>query len=162
MLARVLDTGNIAAFGYIAAEADRHRGVPDLAAADALLDRLHLAAAAADWETYFSLYHPTAHFIGTDAAEDWDVDTFRRYAEATRGWTYHPRSRVFYRPRPDVVMFHELLDNARYGTSRGSGALVWDDGNLQIAQYHLTFPIPNDLAGELTQRVRAYEAGRRE
>jgi tetratricopeptide (TPR) repeat protein len=157
MLERVLATGNWPAFGYIAAEADRHRGVPDLAAAGATLDALHRAASEADWPAYFALYHPAARFLGTDAAEDWDLATFRAYAEASQGWTYTPRSRRLYRPAGDVVMFHELLDHARYGTSRGSGALVWTDGGMRIAQYHLTFPIPNALAREITQEVRAFE-----
>jgi tetratricopeptide (TPR) repeat protein len=159
MLLRVLGTGNWPAFGYIAAEADRARGVPDVAAANAVLDTLHQAASEGAWETYFSLYHPTAHFLGTDAGEDWDVPTFRRYAEGREGWTYVPRSRVLYRPSPQVVMFHELLDNEAYGTSRGSGGLVWTEEGLRVTQYHLTFPIPNGLAGELTERIRAFEEG---
>lgn len=161
MRERVLATGHWPAFAYIAAEADRHRGVPDLAAAHEVLDTLHAAAARADWETYFGLYHPTARFLGTDAGEDWDMASFRAYAATSSGWTYTLRERALYRPRPDVVMFHELLDNAKYGTSRGSGALVWTDhGRLRIAQYHLTFPIPNAVAREVTERIRAFEAGR--
>ncbi|MEO0423606.1 MAG: nuclear transport factor 2 family protein [Pseudomonadota bacterium] len=158
MLARVVATGNWPAFGYIAAEADRARGVPDLAAASAVLDALHTAASEADWDRYFSLYHPAARFLGTDATEDWDIPTFRAYASATDGWTYTLRDRALYRPVEDVVMFHELLDNAKYGTSRGSGALVWAEGRLLITQYHLTFPIPNDLADAFTEEIRAYEA----
>lgn len=158
MLGRVLATGNWPAFGYIAAEADRARGVPDLAAAGAVLDTLHSAASRADWRRYFSLYHPTARFLGTDATEDWDIPTFRAYASATEGWTYTLRDRALYQPVEDVVMFHELLDNAKYGTSRGSGALVWEEGRLLITQYHLTFPIPNDLAEAFTARIRAHEA----
>ncbi|MEM9388121.1 MAG: nuclear transport factor 2 family protein [Pseudomonadota bacterium] len=158
MLERVLDSGNWPAFGYMAAEADRARGVPDLAAAGAVLDTLHTAAANADWVRYFDLYHPTARFLGTDATEDWDIPTFQAYASATDGWTYTLRDRVLYRPAEDVVMFHELLDNAKYGTSRGSGALVWEGGRLLVAQYHLTFPIPNDLAEAFTQRIQAHEA----
>jgi tetratricopeptide (TPR) repeat protein len=158
LLDRVRETGNWPAFGYIAAEADAHRGVPDLQAAEATLDALHQAASDADWDRYFSLYHPTARFLGTDAGEDWDMAALRRYALATDGWTFTPRSRSLYRPTPDVVMFHELLDNATYGTSRGSGALVWTDEGLKVTQYHLTFPMPNALADELTGRIREYEA----
>lgn len=157
VLERVLATGYWPAFGYIAAEADRHRGVPDLAAAGHVLDTLHRAAARGDWNTYFDLYHPTAHFLGTDAGEDWEIAEFRRYAEGREGWRYTPRSRALYRPSPDVVMFHEILDSPVYGTSRGSGGLVWTDEGLRITQYHLTFPIPNALAREITARIRAEE-----
>ncbi len=157
MLERVLASGNWPAFGYIAAEADRARGVPDLAAARATLDELHATASSADWDRYFALYHPTARFLGTDAGEDWDIPTFRAYASKTQGWTYTLRDRSLYGPGGETVLFHELLDNAKYGTSRGSGALVWEEGQLLIAQYHLTFPIPNDLAAEFTEQIKAYE-----
>jgi hypothetical protein len=30
----------------------------------------------------------------------------------------------------------------------------------KVAQYALTFPIPNDLAKDMTERVKAYEAKR--
>ena len=45
-----------------------------------------------------------------------------------------------------------------YGTSRGTGVLVKRPDGWKVAQYALTFPIPNDLAGEMTARIRAHEA----
>jgi hypothetical protein len=40
----------------------------------------------------------------------------------------------------------------------GTGVLVRDeDGEWKIAQYALTFPMPNDLAEELTARIREFE-----
>ena len=51
-----------------------------------------------------------------------------------------------------------MLDSQSYGTSRGTGVLVLDeDGAWKIAQYALTFPMPNDLATELTGRIRGFE-----
>jgi len=129
------------------------------------LDALHAAAAAADGERYFALFAPDAVFIGTDAAERWTVEQFRGYAlplfARGTGWVYRPRERritLAGLPCACIAWFDELLDSQNYGTSRGTGVLVRDeDGEWKIAQYALTFPIPNDLAEELTGRIRDFE-----
>lgn len=129
------------------------------------LDALHAAAAAADGERYFALFAPDAVFIGTDATERWTLEQFRGYAlplfARGTGWVYRPRERhitLASLPCACIAWFDELLDSQSYGTSRGTGVLVRDDsGAWKIAQYALTFPIPNDMAEELTGRIRAYE-----
>jgi hypothetical protein len=129
------------------------------------LDRLHAAAAKADGAAYFALFAPDAVFIGTDASERWPIAAFRNYAEARfaagEGWTYTPRERhvtVAAIPCGCIAWFDELLDNAKYGTSRGSGVLIKTGQDWKIEQYALTFPIPNDMAAELTNRIKAFEA----
>ena len=129
------------------------------------LDALHAAAAAADGERYFALFAPDAVFIGTDAAERWTLEQFRDYASPLfargSGWVYRPRERhitLAGLPCACIAWFDELLDSQSYGTSRGTGVLVRDDdGAWKIAQYALTFPMPNDLATELTGRIRGFE-----
>lgn len=131
------------------------------------LDALHAAAAVADGERYFALFAPDAVFIGTDATERWTLAQFRAYAlplfARGTGWVYRPRERhvtLAALPCACIAWFDELLDSRSYGTSRGTGVLVrGEDGDWRIAQYALTFPIPNDLADELTARIRAVEAG---
>ena len=56
-----------------------------------------------------------------------------------------------------VIDLDEALWNDKYGESRGTGALRREDGEWRIAHYSLTFPIPNDLAAEVTARIRASE-----
>jgi len=129
----------------------------------AVLDAFHAAAARADGPAYFNLFAPDAVFIGTDAAERWSLGEFRAYAAPLfsqgKGWTYRPRDRTVVLGLDDEsAWFDELLDNESYGTSRGSGVLQRIHGRWLIAQYHLTFPIPNDLAKEMTGRIKAYEA----
>ena len=130
----------------------------------ATLDALHSAASRADGRAYFDLYTPDAVFIGTDASERWTLPEFRAYAEPHfskgKGWTYKPRTRHFQSRHacPNVVWFDELLDSENYGTSRGTGVLVRGAGGWKVAQYALTFPIPNDLAKEFTARIKAHEA----
>lgn len=125
-----------------------------------VLDDFHTAASVADWERYFDLMTEDAIFIGTDAAERWDKPTFRSYAQKARnGWTYAVRSRnIHIGPDGTTAWFYELLDNSKYGTSRGTGVLIRGVSGWKIAQYHLTFPLPNDLAAEITAKIKAFEA----
>lgn len=136
----------------------------------AALDALHAAAARADGAAYFALFAPEAVFIGTDAAERWTLAEFRAYAEPYfaqgKGWTYIPRSgtrHVALVPGAPgrVAFFEELLDNEKYGTCRGTGVARLDGGAWRVCQYHLTFPIPNDLAAKVTGEIKAFERGER-
>lgn len=135
----------------------------DGAEAGQVLDAFHAAAARADEPGYFGLFAPDAVFIGTDVSERWTVEQFHAYAApafaAGNGWVYRPRSRhVSVADCACVAWFDEVLDSQAYGTARGSGVLVAKDGAWRIAQYALTFPIPNDLAKDVTDRIKAYEA----
>ena len=127
--------------------------------AAAVLDKLHQAATRADWDTYFSLYLPEAVFIGTDATEHWSMSEFEGYARPTDGWEYTVKNRVFVSVKTQnndrVLMFDELLDSASYGHSRGTGTLIKTDSGWKIAQYHLSFPIPNEIAKEITARIKS-------
>ncbi len=131
----------------------------------AVLDQLHAAASKADGPTYFGLYTPDAVFIGTDATERWSMLQFRAYAEPYfakgHGWTYVPRERHVILAPVDcrcVAWFDELLDSKSYGTARGAGVLVKGADGWKISQYVLSFPIPNDVADEVTARIKAFEA----
>lgn len=122
------------------------------------LDAYHGAAAQADWKTYFGLLSEDAIFLGTDASERWDKPTFRAYAEPTKGWTYVVTERhINFTPDGNSAWFDELLTNAKYGTSRGTGILIRSETGWKISQYHLTFPIPNDLADGITQQIQVFE-----
>lgn len=139
----------------------------DVAEVEAVLDAFHQAASDADGSTYFGLFHPEGVFLGTDATERWSVEEFRAYAEpyfsAGRGWTYVPVERhVVVSPKGEVAWFDERLMNDGLGQTRGSGVLLLVDGEWKVAQYNLTIPVPNALAGEFVDRIRQLdgEAGR--
>ena len=131
----------------------------DLGAINAVLDEFHDAAAAGDWARYFALMSDDGVFLGTDAGERWPKSEFQRYAQASDGWVYRPTER-----NVDVTFdgmsawFDELLDSQSYGTSRGTGILVKSAEGWRIAQYHLTFPIPNALVREITDQIKVFEA----
>ena len=128
--------------------------------AGAVLDRFHLAASKAQFNDYFALFTPDAVFIGTDASERWTVEQFKAYAkphfDKGRGWTYSKVERhVNVSADGRHASFDELLDNTALGRCRGTGVLRLVDGQWRIEQYHLTIPVPNELADELVKRIRS-------
>lgn len=128
-------------------------------AVDGTLDHFHQAATKADGKTYFGFFAPEGVFMGTDATERWTVEEFKQYAmghfDQGKGWTYSPRNRhVNLSPAGDVAWFDELLDNKNYGVCRGSGVLRKVSGAWKISQYHLTIPLPNDLAVTIVKLIR--------
>ncbi|MCG8413270.1 MAG: nuclear transport factor 2 family protein [Pseudomonadales bacterium] len=133
------------------------QGSDELAVA-AVLDQYHQAAAAGDWEVYFDLMSEDGVFLGTDAGERWPKEVFREYAGNRSGWLYTPRERnINFTPDGNTAWFDEILDSASYGTSRGTGVLIRTAAGWKISQYHLTFPIPNALAREVTDQIKALE-----
>ena len=123
------------------------------------LDTLHAAAAAANWETYFNQYTADAIFIGTDAGERWDMPTFKSFASNTKGWDYKLQNRhIILGQHGNTAWFDEITHNAKYGTSRGTGVLIRSKSGWKVTQYHLTFPIPNDLAKGITEQIQSFEA----
>ncbi|MCP4899916.1 MAG: nuclear transport factor 2 family protein [bacterium] len=130
-----------------------------------VLDSLHQAASDADGKLYFSLFGEDAIYMGTDASERWTVEEFQAYAEPHfsqgRGWTYVAKERhVYVAIDGATAWFDEILWNDSYGTCRGTGVLVLVDGNWRISQYHLTFPIPNDLAKDFTAQIKEFESAK--
>lgn len=127
----------------------------------AVLDRLHETASAADGAAYFDLFTPDARFIGTDAEERWSLEEFRAYAAPYfaqgRGWTYEPTARTVSIADIDcrcVAWFDEVLAHASYGVLRGSGALRLTDDGWKVAQYVLSFAVPNDDAEAVVGVIR--------
>jgi ketosteroid isomerase-like protein len=134
---------------------------PDEAAVAAVLDDWHAAAAAADEARYFAHFAPGAVFLGTDAAERWTVEEFRRYAHPYfakgKAWSFKAVERhVSFSPDRSVAWFDERLDTPNLGPARGSGVLVRAAGAWKIAHYDLSVPIPNALLKEIKERIEAH------
>lgn len=134
----------------------------------AVLDGLHVAASKADGPAYFGSYTPDAIFIGTDVTERWTLPQFQAYAQPSfsqgKGWTYAARERHISIAPVDcrcVAWFDEVLDSKSYGTARGSGTLVKTPDGWRVSQYVLSFPIPNDIADDVTAKIKAFEAGKK-
>lgn len=132
-------------------------------AVDAALTAFHDAASRADGAAYFNLLSDDAIYLGTDADERWTVEEFRAFAEPYfskgRGWTYTATTRnIVVGPDGSTAWFDELLWNESYGTCRGTGVLLSTPDGWRIAQYHLTFPVPNELAKAVVAQIREHEA----
>lgn len=135
-----------------------HAG-PNEDGANKLLDSFHSAASKAQFDTYFATFSPDGVFIGTDATERWTVAQFKAYAkphfDKGRGWTYSVVERnLNVSADGRHASFDELLDNASLGRCRGTGVLRMVDGQWRVEQYHLTIPVPNELATDFVKRIR--------
>lgn len=147
----------------------RNQHVPEVTPeqqAAATLDAFHAAAARADEVAYFDLLTDDAVFLGTDPAERWPKEAFRawsaQYFAGESAWTYRAVQRnLTFSPRGDVAWFDEVVHNEKYGDLRGSGVLVRNphpargtiDHAWKIAQYNLTFMVPNDLSAQYLELV---------
>ena len=142
----------------------RQAGTMDRAYISRMLDAMHEAASKADGETYFSYYDDGAVFMGTQADERWAMREFKEYAlprfAEGKGWTYVPTTRHIYLNEEGTAgWFDEYLDNEKYGTCRGSGAVIKKNFEWKIVQYNLTVPIPNDLLPGVVEMIREHNKG---
>ena len=131
---------------------------PPIAPIAQALDSFHAAAAAADEERYFGHFAPNGVFLGTDPTERWPVEEFRAWARphfaSGKGWAYHAIERhIDIAPGGECAWFDEVVRNATYGDLRGTGVVLLLDGEWKIAQYNLTFLIPNDDAAAVLELI---------
>jgi hypothetical protein len=136
---------------------------------EALLDAFHAAASDSDLDAYFGCFSEHGHFLGTEATERWSANEFYDYArphfQAKQGWKYIPQSRSVQHHMDSFCTFDELLEavaSREFSTVRGTGSLICQQGHWFIAAYHLTFPVPNEIAVEVCQRIKQYEFGEAE
>jgi len=123
------------------------------------LDALHERAAVADFAGYFDLYAQDAVFMGTDRTEYWPLTDFKAYTKPHfaegNGWTYVPIERHIH-TNGRTAWFEERLQNEKYGEVRGTGVLIQTTTGWKVAQYNLALPLPNELFGDIAQRVIDY------
>jgi hypothetical protein len=125
-----------------------------------VLDDWHHAAAVADEARYFGHFAPNGVFMGTDAAERWNVTDFRVWAKSAfarkSAWAFTAHDRhVQFSVDGKTAWFDEKLDTPNMGPCRGSGVLVLMNGEWKIAQYNLAVPIPNGLLKGIVGEIAA-------
>ncbi len=110
------------------------------------IDKWHAAAANAQLEEYFSVMTKDAVFIGTDATEYWQGDSFKvfckPYFDKGKAWTFTPISRNIYFANSNMAWFDELL-STQMKICRGSGIMVLENNTWKIKHYVLSMTIPN-------------------
>ena len=115
----------------------------------AMLDSFNIAAAKADFKTYFNFYTEDAIFIGTDASERWDKKAFMDYAkphfDKGKAWNFTSLERhIYFDKKGSFAWFDELL-KTQMKICRGSGVIVKQGNNWKVQQYVLSASIPNDI-----------------
>jgi ketosteroid isomerase-like protein len=138
----------------------------DQARIAASFDQLDAAATGADATAYLGRLDPDLIWIGNDISERWTYDAFegfvRPYFERGEGWTYSARERqIVMSPDPCecLAWVDQVLDSETYGTAVSTAVMRRSDtGDWRIWRNALTYPIPNDLAHDMTVEIQAWEA----
>ena len=117
--------------------------------------------------TMINLFAEDAVFLGTDASERWTKKQFQAYArphfQKGQGWNYRASERnVRVDPKGEYAWFDELLTNRKLGQCRGSGLLRRVEGEWKVVLYDLSIPIPNELAEEVVEKIKARETPKSE
>ena len=119
------------------------------------LNHWHQAAAAANFEDYFSDLTEDAIFIGTDATENWDKNAFKAFAkpyfDKGQAWNFTPIDRhIYFSEDGKTAWFDELLDT-HMKICRGSGVLIKIKNKWMIKHYVLSMTIPNENIDEVVK-----------
>jgi ketosteroid isomerase-like protein len=131
----------------------------------AVLTDFHAAAAEGDADRYFGHMAPDAVFFGTDASERWPYDEYvallRPYFEQGAKLESEPVAQnVYVSEDGKFAWFDERLEKPRYGEMRGTGVLRRTDDGWKLVQFHLTYPVPNEVLTDVVKLVRAAKKGR--
>jgi SnoaL-like domain len=114
-----------------------------------LLDGFNIAAAKADYNTYFNYFDDDAIFIGTDATERWNKQAFmiwaKPYFDKKTTWNFTTLQRhIYIDTASNIAWFDELLET-QMKICRGSGVLKKQENEWKIKQYVLSTSVPNKI-----------------
>lgn len=118
-----------------------------------MLDNFNLAAAKADFKTYFEFFADESTFIGTDATEVWDKKEFMAWAkphfDKKKTWDFTSLKRnIYFSKDGKLAWFDELLDT-QMKICRGSGVVEKINGQWKVKQYVLSMTVPNDVVDKV-------------
>lgn len=125
------------------------------------LDSMHLDAGNADYNAYFNRYDEEAAFVGTDAKEYWEIDSFKIWAkpffDRGKAWNFTCLERkIHWNETGNLVWFYETL-STQMKLCRGSGVLERKNNQWKIKQYVLSASIPNEVMDEVVKLKTPYE-----
>jgi len=114
-----------------------------------MLDSFNIAAANADYKTYFNFFTDYAVFTGTDATERWDKKEYmvwaKPYFDKKRTWNFTALERHIYIDPPGTHAWFDELLNTQMKICRGSGVLVKEPNGWKLMQYILSTTVPNEV-----------------
>lgn len=113
-----------------------------------VLNSWHLNADETNFEAYFGAMTNESIFVGTDAAEVWNIEQFKEfskpYFDKGKAWSFTSIDRnVYLNSDGKIAWFDELLDTWM-GVCRGSGVLKKSGDIWKIEHYVLSVTVPND------------------
>ena len=128
---------------------------------NAVVNSWHLAAAKADFKTYFDLMTADGVFIGTDPTENWQNQAFRDFSkpffEKGKAWNFRSLERsIYFSTDKKTAWFDELL-STQMKICRGSGVLLKTNGKWKIAHYVLSMTVPNENTDEVIKLKTEFE-----
>ena len=126
-----------------------------------MLDGFNVAAAKADFKTYFNYFADESTFIGTDASEVWDKKAFmvwaKPYFDKKKTWDFTSLKRnIYFAKDGKLAWFDELLDT-QMKICRGSGVLEKINGQWKVKQYVLSMTVPNDVVDKVVSDKASIE-----
>ncbi|SDI80812.1 SnoaL-like domain-containing protein [Chryseobacterium taeanense] len=118
-----------------------------------MLDGFNVAAAKADFVTYFNYFTDESTFIGTDATEVWDKKAFmawaKPYFDKKKTWNFTSLKRnIYFSKDGKLAWFDELLDT-QMKICRGSGVVEKINGEWKVKQYVLSVTVPNEIVDKV-------------
>ncbi|EJL72685.1 nuclear transport factor 2 family protein [Chryseobacterium populi] len=126
-----------------------------------MLDDFNIAAAKADFNSYFNYFAEGSTFIGTDATEVWDKKAFmvwaKPYFDKKKTWNFTSLKRnIYFSKDGKIAWFDELLDT-QMKICRGSGVVEKINGAWKVRQYVLSVTVPNDVVDKVVTEKAAIE-----
>ncbi|MDF2931762.1 MAG: hypothetical protein K0R36_1093 [Chryseobacterium sp.] len=126
-----------------------------------MLDEFNIAAAKADYKTYFDFFADESTFIGTDATEVWNKKEFmiwaKPYFDKNKTWNFTSIKRnIYFSKDGKSAWFDELLDT-QMKICRGSGVLEKINGTWKVKQYVLSMTVPNDIVDKVVDEKTVIE-----
>lgn len=117
------------------------------------LNLWHNAAAAANFNEYFSHLTDDAVFIGTDATENWKGKAFKNfckpYFDKGKAWNFKSLDRNVYISKNNKMAWFDELLSTQMKICRGSGVLIKINNEWKIKHYVLSMTIPNEKTNEV-------------
>jgi ketosteroid isomerase-like protein len=128
---------------------------------DQLISNWHQAAAKAELEPYMDLLDEDAVFIGTEAGERWDKKSFEKFAkpyfDRKKAWSFTAVERHIHLSADQKWAWFDEVLNTEMKLCRGSGVLVFNNGQWKIQQYVLSMLIPNEKTNEIVKIKTAWD-----
>ena len=129
-----------------------------------MIDQWHQSAAQADEKGYFDVIASEGIYMGTDATERWDKESFRRFAQPHfkkgKAWSFKAirRATSFSLDRK-TAWWDEDLSTPNLGPSRGTGVAILTPSGWKIVFYNLSVPIPNPLMSQVKSQIENHLIG---